>query len=178
MTPALPPIHSLNETNLREVILRTVKLSDLKYITNSWLESYRRAPAVTAVPNKSYYRFQHLLIEHLIPDSRIIVAAGKSEPDRIYGWLVSEYTAPTLTLHYVYVRLEARNYGLGSALITEAFRQASQQRTKPNQVIWTHQTQSGRRFMESFGPRLLSPLPYEYNPYALIFAPASPEKSQ
>lgn len=173
MKSALPPIHSLNETTLREVVFRTVMLQDVKFITSSWVNSYKSAPSVSYMRDHSYYTHQHLLIEYLIPASRVIVAVDKSDPHRIYGWLVYEYNAPTLTLHYTYVKIECRRNGLATALITEAFRQASQHETKPSRIVWTHQTNKGRHFMGTIGPRLLDPLPYEYNPYALLFAPES-----
>jgi len=90
--------------------------SDIPYIKNSWLESYRNGDGVRGIPNKYYYHYEELLLRKSIPrcsNAGGLVVAYEHKPDMdwmdtvkadILGWICAEALETGLLVHYVYVR--------------------------------------------------------------------------
>ena len=138
-------------------VLRQVETADLPFIYNSWLKSYRDAPAVAGIPNTLYYQGQHALIERLLKDSVVVVACSSDDPSQIMGYGVGEVQpSPGRTvLHWLYVKHPFRGFGIMRSLEGALVNKASQ-------VFYTHRVKSCDRLMRS--------RPYVFNPFFLVGA--------
>jgi len=99
---------------------------DIKYIKNSWLESYRDGDGVRGVPNSFYYEYEQKLLKQTLPrcsNSGGVILAHEHFPEDDYtdcierpilGWICGEALTTGLLVHYIYVRGHAqkgKNYG-------------------------------------------------------------------
>lgn len=121
-----------------EIAFRPAFGSDIAYIKNSWLESYRNGDGVRGIPNTFYYHYEELLIRKNMArcsNSHGLVIAYEHEPDLtmaeilkkdILGWICCEALEDSLLVHYVYTRghdtgrASGKNYrrqGIASALV-------------------------------------------------------------
>lgn len=118
--PAASPAERLPLHDL--VAVRDAEPGDEGFVYNSWLRSYRDAPAVNGTPSAVYYRYHHPLLEALLarPEVSVLVACDPSSPDRIHGWLCSEPAGTVLVCHYAYVKQIWRRKGIGSLLLAHA----------------------------------------------------------
>ena len=143
---------------LPPLALRAPTTSDVPFITNSWLESYRdRGWANRHVPNRVYFLYHHRIIEKLwkAPGVTWMVACLPSDTTFILGWLCGEMTNAGPVLHFVYVKASNRRMGVATHLV-EAFRDGA-----PRGFI-THLT-SGWEGLESELPG-----EYVYCPYMVF----------
>lgn len=116
--------------------LRRARKSDLPFISSSWLQSYRDAPAVDGCPNGVYYHDQHQLLERLLQRSVVLVAVDEQDPDQIAGWVCAEVlNGPALVLHYIYVKHAMRKFGVAKRMVATLV--AAEQ---PAAVFYTHRT--------------------------------------
>lgn len=99
-----------------DISFRPAIPSDLPYIKNSWLESYRNGDGVRGIPNTFYFHYEELLLRKTLPRCSnaggLLVAyehqegmewADVIEAD-ILGWICCEALKTGLLVHYVYVR--------------------------------------------------------------------------
>jgi len=140
--------------------VRPAGANDVKFITNSWLESYRDAPFPRNCPNSIYYHYQHKLLEQLIPRSYTLVAVNPSETDQILGWICAEHVAETLIVHYVYIKGVFRKQGVASALLNTV---VSAIGGEPKSYEYTHKTSYARRV-----PKVRDS--WAYNPYLMFMS--------
>lgn len=124
-------------------LIRKALPNDVPFITNSWLKSYRDSREVQGIPNNQYFYHQHKLIEALVPRSIVIVAAMKSDPHIIMGWLCAEVADTALLLHYVYVKNDYRRMGIGSGMLRFV-----KEYEQPPAIITTHTTRLTRDLMK------------------------------
>jgi hypothetical protein len=75
-----------------EVKLRELEASDIPFVYNSWLHSYRSSPAVRNIPNSVYYAEHHAVIERILASGRLIsfVECDVVDPQVLYGYVVAE----------------------------------------------------------------------------------------
>jgi GNAT superfamily N-acetyltransferase len=99
-----------------DIAFRPAVGSDIPYIKNSWLESYRNGDGVRGIPNTFYYHYEELLLRKTIPrcsNSNGLVIAYEHSHDMEYidtieadilGWICAEALETGLLVHYCYVR--------------------------------------------------------------------------
>lgn len=133
--------------------LRPLVPSDIPFVFNSWLKSYRESPQVVGVPNTVFYDKFHQVIEQILPKSVVIVAHDPEDQSIIYGYVVAEYTGRDLVFHWVYVKHPFRNFGLAKALEQEILTIAHQS------VYYTPRTRTIDSIMKSRN--------YTYDPFLL-----------
>lgn len=90
--------------------------SDIPYIKNSWLESYRNGDGVRGIPNSFYYHYEELLLRKTLPrcsNAGGLLVAYEHQPGMdwaetveadILGWICCEPLKTGLLVHYTYVR--------------------------------------------------------------------------
>lgn len=106
-----------------QVAIRLARPSDVNFILNSWLKSYRSSYAVKGVCDTIYYREQKRIIMALVnkPGMALFVASDPDDANEIFGWLCAEQRAasasPTLVVHYAYVKQAFRRLGILRALL-------------------------------------------------------------
>lgn len=97
--------------------LRQATPSDLNFIYNSWLKSYRNSPWAANVPSAVYFKIHHDLIEALIQRSSCVVACDSEDPDQILGFAIVEQRRDLKIAHYVYVKQPYRRIGVATTLL-------------------------------------------------------------
>jgi hypothetical protein len=101
-----------------EVEYRGVYASDLSFIFDSWLRSWRNSPWAGCIPNNEYYPMTRSAIEQLVGrGAEFKVACLKADPERILGWICHELTGPDAVVHYLYVKDPYLTLGIGDALV-------------------------------------------------------------
>ncbi len=137
--------------------LRAGDLKDVSFIFNSWLKSYRDAPAVKSVPNTIYYAEHHAVIERIFASAGLVllIACDQNHPEQIFGYAVGERRPEGLMLHWTYVKYPFRKFGIGRALI-EAMLTTN---VESLPVFYSHSPKGAESLMKS--------RPYIFNPYAI-----------
>lgn len=138
------------------VRIRFFDTSDANFVLNSWLKSYREAPAVSPVPPQYYFEGQQRLIAGLAETAQILIACDRDDPGQIFGWICYEQGLEgSIILHFLYVKHRYRGFGVAKLLIGEAG-------WLPGAHMWaTHLTRSGHSLMQK--------LHAHFNPYLLTF---------
>lgn len=142
---------------MEEVQIRQAKKSDIPFITNSWLHSFRNGPFVRGCPNRVYYYYQHKILEELLPRGVVLVVCNAQDPDQILGWCCAETFKSALVLHYIYIKHPFRGWKLANKLINFLL-----EAEKPPAVFYTHKTRAMYGVEEK-----LKQKNWLYNPYLL-----------
>lgn len=102
---------------------------DQAFVFSSWLQSYRSSAFARPIATHTYFDRHHAVLERILarPTTRVVVATPEDAPAVILGWAVTEgllrgsardgATAPTPTLHYVYVKEQFRKLGIARQLV-------------------------------------------------------------
>ena len=105
--------------------LRAADSNDTAFLYSSWLKSYRNYPTMAGIPNTIFYDQFHKVITSILsrPTSIVIVAHDPADPTTIFGYIVAEVSgdtvAPTLILHWVYIKHSVRGFGMATDLVKE-----------------------------------------------------------
>lgn len=133
--------------------------SDVRYIKNTWLKSFRDGEGVKDVPNSVYYHYEEKILRHIIPrcsnSGGVIIAYEEDHVadydhiiDRpILGYIVCEPFEGRLLVHMCYVRgyekagkkdgQKYRRQGIATELVKEAMRRF---RTPTDSFFYTYRT--------------------------------------
>jgi hypothetical protein len=141
--------------NQLPVMIRVAELSDIPFIFNSWLKSYRDSPAVKNVPNTVYYAEHHKVIEEVLASKSlmILVACNKEDQDQICGYIVAELTPELSVIHWLYCKHTFRKLGIAKLLESSLMNMSLSGSTH----IYTHMSKSS--------DKLAKLKTYIYNPY-------------
>ncbi len=151
-------------TTTLPIVVRLARKKDIAFITSSWLKSYRDSEAVRGVPNGTFYRLHHKVLETIIPRSIVAVAVAQDDPDQIIGWVCAERNDSYLTIHYVYVKYMFRRHGVAKKLI-----QLLKDSEGVEALVCTHRTYMvGKK--EKDAPSILERHGIVYNPYILFMS--------
>lgn len=97
---------------------RPARPSDVPFILDSWIKSFRESPWAGVVPNNQFYDVTRSAIEGLLErGARLVVACSKADPDQILGWSCTEKVRGGDAAHFVYVKDPYRRRGLATELI-------------------------------------------------------------
>jgi GNAT superfamily N-acetyltransferase len=120
------------------VKFREIQETDLPFVFNSWLKSYRNSKEGKLLKNDQYFLEQKNRIEALLEWSKVVVASDPEDEWHVFGYAVATQVQGTSILHYVYVKQPFRKLGIGKALVNAV--------SEPNApaVFTTHPTSSGR----------------------------------
>lgn len=141
-----------------ELLIRRARRSDIPFLTNSWLKSYRDAFAVKGVPNSLYYHWHHKILDKIIPRAFNLVLCSAADENSIIGWVCAERMDTALVVHYVYVKQWARKHGFARKMV-----EALEESGKPPAIMFTHKTKAARDI--EMGTEHLKE--WIYNPYLL-----------
>lgn len=98
---------------------RAATESDIGFIFNSWLKSYRNSGFARFISNTIYFTEHHKLIEKLILNNKVIVACNTEDPNQLFGYICGGHIDGIFACHYVYVKHTYRNMGLGKELLKQ-----------------------------------------------------------
>lgn len=137
-----------------QVQIRNAIESDVPFIFNSWLKSYRGANAAKNISNPVYFDFQHQAIESLLKRSQVFVLCSPDDQSQVFGYVVCEKLEDIDIVHYIYIKYAFRGMGLGQMLLKHANIDA--------QVggFYTHETHSTVKLAQNSK--------FVYNPYLAV----------
>ena len=95
---------------------------DKNFILNSWLKSYRRAPATQFVDGPVFFGEHKELIEKILLDPETttsVLVLDDEDKNFIVGYMVTNL--PRNLIHWVYIKDTFRGLGLTQALAKAAF---------------------------------------------------------
>lgn len=110
------------------IVHRPAKPSDVPFVFDSWLRSFRLAHAAGPIPMDMYYPVYRRVLERLLARPGVeVLLAEFAGVDVIFGYLVHErgYRRPrsdeaTPLVHYCYVRESSRQQGIAAGLFAAA----------------------------------------------------------
>lgn len=127
--------------------IRLATGNDLPFIYATWLESYRYDSNFgKSHRNNVFFEDYRKVVDLLLQDSEVFIAADSSDPDIIYGYLVREGTK---RCHYAFVKGPFRRWGIAATLFKHAFGAL----TTP--VEYTHKTYTVIPILDKLNDRLL-----------------------
>lgn len=138
------------------VRLRNMQPEDKNFILNSWLKSYRKAPAVRRMENNAYFHEQSKVIKDLLDNVNVLIACSAEDSTQIYGYLISQRIDNVFVMHYLYTKLPFRNCGIGKMLIN-----ARDHDLGKTAAIYTHHTDTAIRLAYKYK--------FMHNPYVLSY---------
>lgn len=130
----------MSTTYVPAVVYRAPTPADTSFIFNSWLKSFRsNSEWARAMPPAIYFDNHKRVVDRLLKECGVLVAANPEDPEQIFGYAVYQATAGNVTiLHWLYVKHTYRRLGIGG----EIFRTVRElTRHKPElPVVGTHYT--------------------------------------
>jgi len=141
------------------LLARDMEESDISFVSNAWLKSYRGAHFCAGCPNELYYIQHHTLIKDIWERSNITILCDEMDGDQIYGFIcyeVGEHLGGEIgILHYVYVKHLFRSLGLAKGLLEDV-----QNQTGIKYWFASHSTSKLKHLAKDFK--------IEYTPYVLL----------
>lgn len=150
-----PPIEPHPQTDLPvEIAIRPVEPTDVNFVLNSWLQSYR--DSLRSISNYTYYPEQQRLIGALADRAKLVVACDAETPSFILGWACGEPLEVDggLLLHYIYVKQGYRSLHIGQDMLRALGWRAGQE------ITATHWNRAATSLAAKFKVR--------HNPYYLM----------
>jgi GNAT superfamily N-acetyltransferase len=105
-----------------EVNIRKFKITDLNFILSKWLKNYKFSSRFTKKINSDiFYKWHDLIIKNIInkDNATVLIANPLDEPDVNLGFICFE-SGESKVIHYIFVKPEFRNFGIGKRLYHEA----------------------------------------------------------
>jgi hypothetical protein len=105
------------------VKLRLANLTDKNFIFSKWLKNYKFSSRFAKrIKNDVFYKWHQLILENIMarPSCSVVIAHPIDDPDVNLGFICYENQNDTKIIHYVFVKPEFRNFGLGRTLYNHA----------------------------------------------------------
>lgn len=145
----------LQQSNNPPVKTRALTESDLSFLYNSWLKSYRDSSFAEPISNNEYFGFHKAVIERIIERANVVILCNPEDESQIYGYSVSEQVAELVIVHYIYVKQTYRNLGLAKQLLLGA--------TSGDKFTYTHRSKR----LPAIERKSQSMQQATYNPYLI-----------
>jgi len=84
-------------------LLRPPKKTDLPFIYNSWLRSYKDSPD-NPIKGEAYYSYHKMLLISILSRSNISILCDPKDQDQIYGYAVYEFTDDSIVMHWLQIK--------------------------------------------------------------------------
>jgi GNAT superfamily N-acetyltransferase len=134
--------------------IRSISDSDVSFVFNSWLRSFKGSPKYKHVENTIFYQNHHKIVQQCILRSQVLLACDENDLSQILGYIVADRIDDILTVHYVYVKQAFRGLGIASMLLKEVGYD------KKIATIYTHATE--------FGLKLCRNTNFVFHPYIVL----------
>lgn len=100
------------------VMVRPATASDLGFIFNSWLNSYKESAYGGKYQTKPVFFANHKpIVQAIVASADALVACNPDEHDQIFGYIV--FNRPNV-VHYTYVKHSFRKFGIAKTLFQHA----------------------------------------------------------
>jgi NDP-sugar pyrophosphorylase family protein len=100
-----------------EHLLREFTDDDRNFILNSFLQSYVNHSNYSYVAKSIYYKNQAKIIEFLLETASCLIICFPEAPDEIMGYIIYEYVANSLVIHWLYIKTLHRYHRLSENII-------------------------------------------------------------
>lgn len=97
-------------------ILRPPQKTDLPFIYNSWLRSYKESPD-NPIKGDAYYSYQKMLLISILSRSQISILCDPKDINQIFGYAVYELTDDSVILHWIHTKHLFRRFGFARFII-------------------------------------------------------------
>lgn len=140
-----------DEVPWSDYLADTITASDIKFIRDSWLASYRTSPWSGAIPNNLFTEVMGQALDQLfMRGMRVLVIRNPANPELLIGWGAYEVNSRgELTIHYLYTKAPYRKHGAARALLA-----AIQSRAGAERYFYTFKTPASRYFAGTFRPEI------------------------
>lgn len=101
------------------VMVRKAVPTDIPFLFNSWLKSYRDSRFASSITTTIYYTEHHKVVERLLKTCDVFVACNPQDQLELYGYICAEKVDGILVIHYVYTKHTYRRLGIGKALLNQ-----------------------------------------------------------
>lgn len=120
------------------VMLRDTKPEDASFIYSTWLRCYQDTSSwARLMPSRIFFDNHKKVIQRILGDSHVLVAANPEDPDQVFGYIVFQASGGGVAvLHWVYVKETFRQLGIARDLFQVAKRIADHDESLP--VAATH----------------------------------------
>lgn len=136
------------------VRFRLANESDISFIFNSWLKSFRETSKSVSISSVVYYANHHKMIEGLLKKCDVTIACEQQNPAHIFGYICAEKVTGVDVIHFTYVKESYRRLGM-ARLLCEA---AGVDLAKP--VFFTHRCKKSGVWMHNKNDCYLIHNPY------------------
>lgn len=108
-----------HQVNYVPVTYREFSPTDESFIYSSWLKSFRAGSTWAAdIPGQIFFANHKKVIERLLGEAGIVIAANPEATDQIFGYGIYSPTSGGVTvMHYLYVKHPYRRLGIGSDIV-------------------------------------------------------------
>ena len=97
--------------------IRRAAETDVPFLFNSWLKSYRHSRFAQDLHTTIYYSEQHKVIENILKSCEVLIACADDDISQILGWVVFEKVQGAFVLHYIYTKQTYRMLGIATKLL-------------------------------------------------------------
>ena len=153
---------------MADIVLRPAQASEIALISDSWVKSLGPKPRVgplgdsymsigqpradVKISPNLWWTAHRMVVGGILDGAAVIVAVHPEHPDAVLGWIafeagIGEGEEPTMTLHYCWVRKEARKRGIGQKLLLAALHTVPED-VEPR-IRLTHSTPDGERLLQT-----------------------------
>ena len=136
------------------ITLRPAAQTDVGFIFNSWLKSYKYSLFARTITNTIYFSEHHKLIEKLLKSNETIVACNPNDPEQIYGYVNAGRIGGVFCLNYIYVKQSFRGLGIGKSLLNYFEHDPS------SASVYTHHTRTAEKLAPKYN--------MIYHPYLIL----------
>ena len=143
--------------------IRQGRETDIPFIANSWLTSYRNSPWAKNMTNTVFFTEHRRLIDDLFATSFVDIVHDSEDDDQIIGYMVSAIIDGVKVLHYIYVKKPFRELKIAKLLLNHrGF-------DKKEMCVYTHITRQHDHRAEVNGLDVwLRKTEWIFNPYVLF----------
>lgn len=122
-----------------QVEIRKGVPADMGLILSSWLKgAYHLCSAFKDMPKSLYYGVHEPCLKAIISTSDVMCVVDHQDPDHILGYCVYKDYGFFTVIHWLYIKQQFRQFGMGSHLI-EAI--------KPKKIVFvTHETPDSQKY--------------------------------
>ena len=117
------------------VLIRPMRSEDEAFIFATWLQATRRSTyEARRIRDAVFFPRRHDLYERILRRSTVLVACLAEDQDTILGYVVAESDRSPPVLHFVFVKMTMRRFGIATRLIASAIPDPGACRF----TAWTH----------------------------------------
>lgn len=139
---------------MNDIEVRSFIPDDTPFVIATWLNYYKYFSYFAKRIRKGvFFKWHHKIVENILkkPTTTVLIATPTNDPEIILGFLVTEKMDQDQVIHFIFVKEELRNMGIGRRLIEES-------KIDLDKVFFTHWTYSVNDLIKKY-PNI------SYDPY-------------